>query len=106
MIHLIELLESFNRKERYFLIRQAVGGFKLSDEFRRELGNATGLAIPQDAFAAMDYHLDWLTAALHAYERGNDDLPLTIRNVWSEGTKRTSTYSSRSRRAKSTTWSW
>ena len=73
MPHLIELLESFNRKERFFLVRQAVGEFQLSDEFRRELGDATNLAIPRDAFTAMDYHLEWLTAALYAHECGDVD---------------------------------
>lgn len=68
MLDLLELLESFNRKERFFLIRQALGNFQLSSEFRRELGDAIGLAIPRGAFAAMDYHLEWLTAALYAQE--------------------------------------
>ena len=33
---LIELLESFNRKERFFLVSQAVGEFQLNEDFRRE----------------------------------------------------------------------
>ena len=73
MLDLIELLETLNRKERFFLIRQALGTFRLDDEFRRRLGEATCLAIPCDAFAAMDYHLEWLAAALCAYECGNVD---------------------------------
>ena len=68
---LIELLESFNRKERFFLISQAVGEFQLDDDFRRELGKAINVDVPHDAFTAMDYHLDWLTAALSAYECGD-----------------------------------
>ena len=68
MFDLIELLESFNRKERYFLLKQALGDFQLSGDFRRELGNVIKLTIPSGVFAAMDYHLDWLTAALYAYE--------------------------------------
>ena len=71
MPDLLELLEAFNRKERFFLVRQALGNFQLSNEFRRELGDAISVAIPQDAFAAMDYHLEWLTAALHAHEHGD-----------------------------------
>lgn len=70
MPDLIELLESFNRKERFFLISQALGSFALSDDFRRELGGVLGLAIPHGAFTAMDYHLDWLAAALHAHDHG------------------------------------
>ena len=73
MLDLIGLLESFNRKERFFLINQALGNFQLSDKFRGELGEAISLTIPSDALTAMDYHLDWLTAALHAHERGNVD---------------------------------
>lgn len=72
---LIELLKSFNRKERYFLVRHALGNFRLSDDFRRELGEEINLEILRCAFTAMDYHLDWLVAALFAYQRGGiDDL--------------------------------
>lgn len=71
MPDLIELLESFNRKERFFLVSQALGGFALSDDFRRDLGGAVSIAIPPSAFTAMDYHLDWLTAALYAHDHGN-----------------------------------
>ena len=79
MTNLIKILESFNRKERFFLIAQALGcsnggepAFSLSDSFRQlldeklELTNI-GAAIPQEpakVFVAMDYHLDWLQAAL------------------------------------------
>ena len=66
MPDLIELLDSFNRKERFFLISQALGNFHLSDQFRRDLGEVIGVTIPPGAFTAMDYHLDWLTAALYA----------------------------------------
>ena len=70
---LIELLESFNRKERFFLISQAVGEFQLSHDFGRELAKAIKVDVPHGAFTAMDYHLEWLTAALHAYECGDVD---------------------------------
>ena len=71
MPDLIEILESFNRKERFFLIAQALGNptFELSDDFQQKLGKAVGLdhqgiEIPADAFAAMDYHLNWVHASL------------------------------------------
>ncbi len=71
MADLIELLKRFNRKERYFLIRQALDlpqkDFRLSDEFREKLGCQIDTTIPEDAFAAMDYHLDWIAAGLRAY---------------------------------------
>lgn len=71
MAGLIEILESFNRKERYFLITQALGipKFELSEPFRQSLGKKIGLEernieVPRDAFVAMDYHLNWLHASL------------------------------------------
>jgi len=58
-------LERFNRKERYFLIGMALGNpeFKLAPEFRDRLGNKYSLTIPDTAFVAMDYHLNWIFAA-------------------------------------------
>ena len=56
MSALIELLESFNRKERFFLIRQAPGDFRLSDQFREELGKTVDVEIPADVFVVMDCH--------------------------------------------------
>ncbi len=70
MINLPELLESFNRKERFFLISQALGRSQLNDDFRAKLGRSVDLTIPEGALIAMDYHLDWLTAALYAYKSG------------------------------------
>ena len=77
MADLIGVLESFNRKERFFLVGQALGNprFKLSRDFRTRLGKAVGLEengikIPANAFAAMDYHLDWVAASLFlAFEK-------------------------------------
>ena len=68
MSDLVELMEFFNRKERFLLIRQALGTFRLIDDFRTKLGRAIDLTIPQAAFIAIDYHLDWLAAALHAHK--------------------------------------
>ena len=79
MTDLLKILESFNRKERFFLIAQALGcsnsgepAFSLSDSFRKQLNKIFKLtnidvAIPEEpamVFVAMDYHLDWLQAAL------------------------------------------
>ena len=75
MTDLIKILESFNRKERFFLIAHALGlhsgsgepAFSLSDSFREKLNKKIDVAIPPDpenVFVAMDYHLDWLQAAL------------------------------------------
>lgn len=69
MTDLIELLEQFNRKERYFLIGQALGNetFRLSEDFRKKLGCELELEIPCDASAWMDYHLDSVAASLWRY---------------------------------------
>ena len=74
MDDLIVILESFNRKERFFLVAQALGqerggdpAFTLSDDFRRELEDKVKVTIPEEpekVFVGMDYHLDWLQAGL------------------------------------------
>jgi hypothetical protein len=58
-------LKSFNRKERFFLVGWALGNreFSLGPTLRRELSSVLGLDIPADAFAAMDYHFDWIYAS-------------------------------------------
>ena len=65
-MRLIEWLGSFNRKERFFLIGNALGNtnFSLSDEYRSKLDSALGIHPPKDSFVAMDYHLDWIHASL------------------------------------------
>ena len=84
MTDLIEILESFNRKERFFLIAQALGcsncgepAFSLSDSFRKQLDEIIKpTAIPEEpakVFVAMDYHLDWLQAALILAHDGQDE---------------------------------
>ena len=99
MTNLIKVLESFNRKERFFLIAQALGcsncgepAFSLSDSFRKlldeklELTNI-GAAIPQKpamVFVAMDYHLDWLQAALILAHTSQDE-KLEFDNEGKEG---------------------
>lgn len=63
---LVQTLKGFNRKERYWVIRNALGhegeDLPLSDEFRSNLGKAISRTIPADAWWAMDYHFDWLFA--------------------------------------------
>ena len=63
---MIENLKSFNRKERFYLLGTALGNadFTLGPDFKRELGRAIETDIPDDAFVAMDYHLDWIYASL------------------------------------------
>ena len=77
MADLIDILESFNRKERFFLISHALNGrqdepkFTLSENFRRELGGKMEVCIPKDpekVFVGMDYHLDWVAASIAKWE--------------------------------------
>lgn len=60
-----EWLQRLDRKERAVLLRWAMQSeFLLGDSFRDEVGRSLKLTIPPRAFVAMDYHLDWLFAAL------------------------------------------
>ena len=70
MTTVIEYLESFNRKERFFLVGAALGNaqFQLGAAFRERVGAEFGLDIPEDAFVAMDYHLDWIQASVYLPE--------------------------------------
>lgn len=67
MSKFLDDLDSFNRKERYFVFTFAAFGdttFRLSDSFRAKLGAAVGVDVPPEARAYVDYHLDWLHAAV------------------------------------------
>ena len=66
MSDLIASLPSFNRTERFILLREALGEdtFCLDAGFRTRLGETIGEALPADAFVAMDDPLDWLQMAL------------------------------------------
>jgi len=73
----LNILKSFNRKERFYLISQALGNkeFKLSELFRNQVGSKLSLTIPENSFAAMDYHLDWIYASLKYWKEGKDIFP-------------------------------
>jgi len=66
---LIKRLVDLNSKERFFLVAYALGnpGFQLGDKFREDLEHAIGVQVPDDAFCAMDYHLDWIHAAIQSH---------------------------------------
>ncbi len=67
MSKVIEYLERFNRKERFFLLREALGDqtFRLDEGFINKLSCKIGFPVPPEAYVAMDYHLDWLQMALY-----------------------------------------
>ena len=72
MFDTIDYLRLLNRKERFHLLREALGKttFRLAECFRARLQCCLsdslrgGTSIPPDAFVAMDYHLDWIGMAL------------------------------------------
>ena len=74
MSEVIKWLKTFNAKERYFLLAYAQDQeeLKLGPFFRGQLSQKLGVVVPEDAFIAMDYHLDWLYAALHVAVHGPD----------------------------------
>jgi hypothetical protein len=72
---IIDLLKAFNRKERYWVIKGALGQeTPLSQTFCDQLAQTLGLQpfAARNAWWAMDYHLDWLVAAGEAYRRKID----------------------------------
>jgi len=73
--NLLAILRKFNRKERFFLIGEALGNnsFSLSNEFRLRVATKLNLKVPSDAFVAMDYHLDWIYASLFVARRNTID---------------------------------
>lgn len=83
---LVKCLAKYNRKERYWLIQNALGEpekqLKLTKEFRDRLFGVIDIAIPCHAWWATDYHIDWLFGALILDRYG----PLTcdLANPWSE----------------------
>ena len=97
---MIQILELFNRKERFFLVAEALGlrscsgepAFSLSDCFRKQLNAKIKVEIPLEpemVFVAMDYHLDWLQAALTLAHTSQDEKSkfcnegkVTFCNVW------------------------
>lgn len=81
MSDLIKHLRSLNRKERFILLSEALGRDTLSDAFRERLGEAIGVTVPDDAFVAMDYHLDWLQMALYLARTPNPPDPIPKRDV-------------------------
>ncbi len=62
----LSVLESFNRKERFFVVCAALdlAALQLGPTFRRRVEMAFGIGVTDPVFVAIDYHQDWLMAAL------------------------------------------
>lgn len=79
MSSLVKALQRFNRKERNWLIRDALGpgSETLCPKFRERLANALwgdnqGIEIPSGAWWTTDFHIDWLIGALTILAEGED----------------------------------
>lgn len=74
MIPAIDVLRSFDRKERFAVLRESLGfdaeAPRLNGGFQERLSTCVGVAVPDHAWLAMDYHLDWLEMGLYLAERG------------------------------------
>ena len=72
MSKVIDSLRLLDRKERFAVLREALGfdriAPKLGRGFQEKLGACIGVPVPERAFVAMDYHLDWIQMALHFAE--------------------------------------
>ena len=73
-MELAHALAKFNRKERYWLLHNALGeGFhKLKGSLVGDLENLLGIRVPESAWWAMDYHIDWLVGALQLIQDKGD----------------------------------
>lgn len=69
MKSLREHLEELDRKERNAIIRKVfkTETIQMSEEFISELERKLSITIPQDYYWALDYHIDWIYAALHLF---------------------------------------
>ena len=78
MSQVIEILRSLDRKERFAVLREALGfddfAPELNASFRDRLSECIDVAVPETALVAMDYHLDWIEIALHLAEDPGIDL--------------------------------
>jgi len=63
---LVQALKRFNRKERFWLLSDAVGKpfASLSPDFLSKAGTELGIELPSNPWWAFDYHFDWLHAVL------------------------------------------
>ena len=69
MSQVIEKLRSLDRKERFAVLREALGFDRdrphLDDGFRKRLQECIRVRVPRHVFLATDYHMDWIQLALH-----------------------------------------
>ena len=89
MSTLISHLRSLDRKERFAILREALGFDPktpcLDDRFRQKLGRCIGVQVPERVFLAMDHHLDWIRLALHLTEDEQVQTERTFKNPGFKG---------------------
>ena len=66
---LLNYIKCLNRKERYYVMKNAVSDMNvLKSDFKIGLERAIGISIPKRGiYVAIDYHLDFLATALYLY---------------------------------------
>jgi hypothetical protein len=71
MVAVSAILRAFDRKERAWVVRNVIGNMAppIAPEFLKKLETELDLSPPlgTDAWWGVDYHLDWLAAAIHAF---------------------------------------
>jgi hypothetical protein len=71
MVNMSEILHSFDRKERAWLVRNAMGCMapRLDPKFLETVSDKLKLKpkLPPETWWGIDFHLDWLAAVLHAF---------------------------------------
>lgn len=77
---LVSALQRFNRKERNWLIRDALGAGAdvLCPNFRKRLADVlreydSAISVPPHAWWTTDFHIDWLIGALTIFAEGEND---------------------------------
>lgn len=89
MAPLTDCLERFNRKERNLLIRDALALSpgkppSLSVGFRERIGEALDCRVPDNAWWATDYHLNWIAGALTLLRMGENAINGAQANLLAE----------------------
>ena len=89
MSRLIDYLRRLDRKERFAVLREVLGFDRetpcLAPGFRDKLGACIGVEVPERAFLAMDYHLDWIQLALHLAENPDIEPEIPFPNPGFDG---------------------
>jgi hypothetical protein len=67
---IVENLRALNSKERFYLFTEAVGsdGLKISKRYLERIEKVFGIKITENYFAGIDFHLDWIYAALNVID--------------------------------------